>query len=755
MIDPVYFIQDLAVILLSAAVFGYLCGRVGLSPVVGYLMAGLVVGTPEITVPYVTDTARLGVIAQLGVVFLMFSIGLQFQLRKIRELGGRIVLATAVLAILVLTLTRGAADLLALSGVAGLFLAAVFMNSSSAIIGKVIGDEGLGHERYGQVALGVTLMEDIVSVVMLAVLGSYLALEVERAQQSPAAIIVLLVGFAVFVLLLGLLAVPRILGSIGRSGQADLASIFVAGTLLALALIAVRAGYSLALGAFLFGMIVAETSQRSWIERNFRGLKDVFLTVFFVTIGMTIEVQAIPGALKWILLGTAGALLGRSTAAFVALLAVGERPRQALQSALCLTPIGEFSFIIAGIAVAGGIFSETFQVAVVGTALLTSMVSPLLATNAPRLTAFLAEGRYPRIDQWHALYAGFWKGGGTSRSSAFWSIFKKRIAQVVLESVFVLMVLVFAEPLLELLFSTFALTDVLPEALVIVVFWVGVCVLCLVPLVAIWRNLSAMAMILEDARGRGTVYGRVLAAAFRFGFFAVLSIAIWNLLPVGTTRVWILGAVLALTVVLIAAGWRKMVQWHSRVEVALKENLANAGDNGARRLFETHSEGGWRLNIEEFTLPDDTALGGLSLRDCRLRARTGCSLVGIERHGHALRSIGPETQLFPGDELLLLGSREQIAAARRFLGGAARTDEEGQTAQRDLVLESIVIPEGDAAAGRTLAELDWPGRYGVQAVGLRRDGRVFVSLDGATRIEAGDTVLLMGRPDRIEALADE
>ncbi|MCC5806128.1 MAG: cation:proton antiporter [Opitutales bacterium] len=755
MIDPVYFIQDLAVILLSAAVFGYLCGRAGLSPVVGYLMAGLVVGTPEITVPYVTDTARLEVIAQLGVVFLMFSIGLQFQLRKVRELGGRIVLATAVLAVLVLTMARGSADLLALSGVAGICLAAVFMNSSSAIIGKVIGDEGLGHERYGQVALGITLMEDIVSVVMLAVLGSYLALEVDRAQQSPAGIIVMLAGFAVFVLLVGLLVIPRILRRIGRSGQADLASIFVAGSLLTLALIAVRAGYSLALGAFLFGMIVAETSQRGWIERNFRGLKDVFLTVFFVTIGMTIEVQAIPGALKWILLGTAGALVGRGAAAFVALVAVGERPRQALQSALCLTPIGEFSFIIAGIAVAGGIFSETFQVAVVGTALLTSMVSPLLAKNAPRLTAFLAEGRYPRLDQWHAVYAGLWKGGGASRSSTFWRIFKVRIAQVVLESVFVLMVLVFAEPVLRWIHSALPLPDYFPEALIVVVFWVGVCLLCLVPLVAIWRNLSAMAMILEDFRGRGTVPGRILAAVFHFGYFAILSIAIWNLLPVGTTRVWILAAVVALTVFLVAAGWRNMVQWHSRVEVALKENLSAGGEKGARRLFESHREDEWKLNIEEFTLPDDTALGGLSLRDCNLRARTGCSLVGIERHGYALRSIGPETQLFPGDELLLLGSRAQITAARRFLGGAAQSEEERPPPQRDLVLESIVIPENDAAVGRKLAELDWTGRYGVQVVALRREGLVAVSVDGSTRIEAGDTLLLMGRTDRIQALAEE
>lgn len=755
MIDPVFFIQDLAVILLSAAVFGYLCGRIGLSPVVGYLFAGLVVGTPEITVPYVTDPDRLAVIAQLGVVFLMFSIGLQFRLRRVRELGPRIVLATAILAVLVLTFARGAADFLALSGVAGLFLAAVFMNSSSAIIGKVIGDEGLGHERYGQVALGVTLMEDIVSVVMLAVLGSYIALEVGRAQQSPLGIILMLTGFAVFVLLVGLLVVPRILRRIGRAGQADLASIFVAGSLLALALIAVRAGYSLALGAFLFGMIVAETSQRAWIERNFRGLKDVFLTVFFVTIGMTIEVQAIPGALKWILLGTAGALVGRSAAAFVALAAVGERPRQAMQSALCLTPIGEFSFIIAGIAVAGGIFSETFQVAVVGTALLTSMVSPLLAKNAPRLTAFLAEGRHPRLDEWHAVYAGLWRGGGTSRSSAFWRIFNVRIAQVVLESIFVLMVLVFAESVLHWLLGIVSPPELFPEGFVVVAFWVGVCVLCLIPLVAIWRNLAAMAMILEDARGRGTVRGRILAAVFRFGFFAILAISIWNLLPDGTTRLWILAAVAALTVFFVAAGWRSMVQWHSRVEVALKENLANGGGVAARRLFEGYREDEWKLNIEEYTLPDDTALGGLSLRDYNLRARTGCSLVGIERHGYALRSIGPETQLFPGDELLLLGSRSQIAAARRFLGGHAQTSYEDSTRQRDLVLESIVIPENDAAAGRTLAELDWSGRYGVQVVALRRNGSVDLSVDGSSRIEAGDTILLMGRPNRIQALANE
>jgi len=746
MSDPILFIQDLAVIFVSASICAYLCTRIGLSPVVGYLTAGLIVGTPEVVVPYVTDEARIEVIAQLGVVFLMFSIGIQFRLQRIRELGLPIVIATLVTAILVLTAGRMAGVLLGLSEAAGVALAAIFMGSSSAIISKIIQERGMGHERHGQLALGITLMEDIVAVIMLAVLGSYLLIGGDSATRPPVETVGLLMGFAILVFIFGMLLIPRVLRSMDWGGKSETTSIFLAAMIMLMALVAVRAGYSLALGAFLCGMIVAETRQKSMIERSFQGLKDLFLTIFFVTIGMMIDLHAVPGALKWILLGTAGALFGRSLASFTSLLLVGEHPRTAFRSALCLTPIGEFSFIIAGVAVAGGLFSETFQVAAVGTALLTSMISPVLASNGERLSRFLADGHLPRIEQLHQSYARFWSNlarAGASRG--LWTLLRKRVIQIGLELLAISALLIFAAPI----YST--LREFMPALLeskaAYLAYWLLLGVACLIPLVAIWRNFSASALMVAEysdrRRGGSGQQTAVVDILLKTAFALFLGIWIWNLLPADLPRAYLVGGVFLVALPLILLTWRRMVRWHSQVEWAFTESFEVTNADSGRRLFDSWRDEGWDLNVEELFLPDDSAWSGRTLAETQLRQRTGCSIVGMARHGHNLSTIGPSTHLFPGDELLLLGSQTQIEAAREVLTEtilSAATD----SGLDNRVLESCKIMPMNPAVGKSLAELNWSRLYGVQVAALLRDGKTYTALEGSTKIEANDTLLLLG-----------
>lgn len=755
--DPILFIQDLAVILIAATLFAWLCRRMGLSPVVGYLLAGLVVGTPEIVFPYVTDEGRIKVIAQLGVVFLMFSIGLQFRLQRIRELGLRIIAATMMTALLVVTAARLAGDLLGLSEGAALALAAIFVSSSSAIISKVLQERGLGHERFGQLALGMTLMEDVVAVVMLAILGSYLMVGSGLATDArdPLQTVFLLAGFAVLVFTLGILIVPRVLRSIGSPEKSEAMSLFIAATLFLMALVAVRAGYSLALGAFLCGMIVAETRQKPVVERLFRGLKDIFLTIFFVTIGMMIDITAIPAALHWILLGAFGALFGRALAVFVSLVLVGEHPRTAFRAALCLTPLGEFAFIIAGFAVAGGLFSETFQVAAVGAALVTSLVSPVLAAQGDRLSRFLAEGNNSLPERIHMIYGRFWEGlGRASAGGMLWPLLRKRLWQAGLEILMVSTVLLFADPLFRALVDYFG--GPLTHASAYYTFWVVIGVLCLIPLLAVWRNLSAVALILADYsnRARGGSGGGfpLVSIPLKTLFGLLLLLWFWNIIPVELPRAYLLGFVGLIALVVVPLAWRQMIRWHSEVEWALDQSLRTAPASSGRKLFEGWQDQGWDLSIDEFILPDDTAYHGSRLMDTALRQRTGCSIVGIERHGQSLRGISPTTHLFAGDELLLLGTRDQVKAARELL---ERTTEamEGSQALGKQVLESLKV-DGPPVAGQTLAGLNWSRLFGVQVVAIRRDGKTLTSLDHATRICKGDTLLLLGSMDALKAVAD-
>ena len=757
MMDPLLFLQDLAVIILSASIGGYICRRIGLSSIVGYITAGLVVGTPDIVFPYVTDEERISTIAQLGVVFLMFSIGLKFSLRRVRELGLRTVVATALTAFFVFSAARIGADIIGLSAPAGIALAGIFMCSSSAIISKLIEDTGLGHARHGQLALGITLLEDIVAVVMLAVLGSYIVIEGGSVARHPVETVGLLVGFAVLVFVLGSLLLPRMLRSASARGGSEPVSVLVAGLLLAISLLAVHAGYSLALGAFLCGMVVAETRQKSLVERSFQGLKDIFLTIFFVTIGMMVDVSAIPGALKWIVLGTVGALAGRMLAAFIALLLIGEHPRTAFRAALCLTPLGEFSFIIAGVAVGGGLLSEGFQVAAVGTVLCTSLLSPWLATRGERLSRFLAEGEIALLDRAHLAYSQLWRvGEGSSRLNRMWMLLRKRVLQIGIELLLVSTVLIFANELFN--WASRVIPDLYDIPHAEIIFWSVLAVACTVPLLAIWRNLSATAEILAEGFGGGAVAGPIgrafLSVGLRIIFAFLLIVWMWNILPTELPRTLILGITAIIAIPLLLLAWRRFIRIHSEMEWALDQNLKTTALASNKHLFDNWKDQGWNLNVKEFTIPDESSLAGKTLRDIRFRTTTGASVVGIQRHGYPLATVAPTTHLFPGDEILLLGDEQQLRKAIELLGQTGLPDATEGSMQSQVV-KSLKVPEGSPVASQRLEALNWPRTYGVQVIAIMRAGAMLTGLDAKSEVRPGDSLLLLGASSQMAEIAEK
>src|SRR3954468_18541914 len=282
------FIQDLAIILVVAGVVGWICQRIGLSVIVGFLVAGMMVGphTPPITL--VQDVERIDTLAQIGLVFLMFAIGLQLSLRKMRRLGLSLMFATFVGAIVMLNLSRLLGVILGWTADEGLFLAGMLMVSSSAIISKILHETGTNHERSGQLAMGVAVLEDVVAVVMLTVLNSII--EMGRGGGTQVTQTLLLLGaFVVLTGVVGLLLVPWLLRRMSIAADEELQTLGIAGLLFGLAVIAQSAGYSLALGAFLLGTIVAETPHRHQVERTFEGMRDIFSAVFFVAIGMQID----------------------------------------------------------------------------------------------------------------------------------------------------------------------------------------------------------------------------------------------------------------------------------------------------------------------------------------------------------------------------------------------------------------------------------------------------------------------------------
>ncbi|MFM9029995.1 MAG: cation:proton antiporter, partial [Opitutaceae bacterium] len=371
--------------------------------VVGFLVAGMVIGPHTPPFALVTDVERVDTLAQLGLVFLMFSIGLQLSLRKLRRLGFGLLAATFAGALGVYQLTRLAALAAGWSATEGLFLAGMLMVSSSAIISKILRETGTNHERSGQLAMGVTVLEDVVAVVMLTILNSLVHLG--RAGGAGVSQTLLLLGaFVALAGIVGLLLVPWFLRRMSVAAEEELQTLLMGGLLLGLAVVAQAAGYSLALGAFLLGTIVAETPHRHQVERTFAGMRDIFSAVFFVAIGMQIDL-ALLGREALLILGAAAmALLVRPLAISGGLLLTGVPLKTAVRTGLSVSPIGEFSFIIAQLGVTAAVVPPRFYPLAVGVSLVTALVAPLVMRRAEAIAgAVEARQRHERAQQQKGL----------------------------------------------------------------------------------------------------------------------------------------------------------------------------------------------------------------------------------------------------------------------------------------------------------------------------------------------------------------
>ncbi len=748
-------IQDLAIILVVAAVVSWLCQRLGLAPTVGFLGAGIAVGPRTGWLPLVDEVAPVQALVELGMVFLMFSVGLQLSFRRLQRLGLSLLFAALAGGALVFLSARGLGLALGWSSREGLFLAVMLIASSSVIIGRILHAAGLRHERPGQLALGVSILEDVAAVVMLAVLSS--VAQVGRVGADRLTETLLLLGaFVVLAGLAGLLLVPWLLRRISVAADDELQTLGLAGLLFGLAVVAHGAGYSLALGAFLLGAVVAETPYRHQVERTFAGLRGIFSAVFFVAIGMLVDVREL-GRDAGLIAGVAAfALVVRPLAVTIGLTLIGTPVRDGLRTGLTVTPIGEFAFIIAQLGVSAAVVSPRFFPLAVGVSLLTTLAAPVLTRHAEPVAQAVA-GALPRwLVLWLRVYVQWLEKQRRRRAkNLLWQLSRKRIVQVSVGTLFVTGVVVFSGHLFDLVEEWLGAR--FPPQAVELGFWIALTLVILAPLVAIWRNISAMALLYAEITTRGRPRAKrlrpVVETVLKIASGIAISAWLMTILPAEGTARWLLAVTAAVALVALLVLRHKLIFWHSEMEFEIMSTL-EIGDGrkatGATPLLPAH--GKWNLRMVDCTIPDLADCRGQRISELDLRARFGCSIVGIERQGMMLPLPSPETILYPRDKVLLMGSAEQVPEGCAFLVGVS-----GQVPAdsdfEEVRMETIVLPPWSRAAGRTLGELAPAQVHGVQVAGIHRGGLRMLNPGATESLRHGDEILVLGTPVQIAEFA--
>ncbi|MDR0533835.1 MAG: cation:proton antiporter [Verrucomicrobiales bacterium] len=744
-------LQDFAVVLVFAGIAGLLFRRFGLSAIVGYLIAGMIIGPHTPPFSLVGDVERVHTLSQFGLVFLMFFVGLELSLSRIRTLGFSLVWATALLSWLVFNLCQFFAYMMGWNQVSSFVFASMFVVSSSAIISKMLIEGRLSHERYAQNALGITILEDVVVIILLTLLSSQVHISAGDHGDitgGPGKVLGLFAGFVVLSVVIGILFLPRLLKRFNRTGDMDLKVIIVAGLVFSAAVVTGKVGFSPALGAFLFGVVVSGTSFKHKIEKSLMGTQDIFSAVFFASIGMLIDIKTVHHHL-WLVLGVTAFIVPiRIFAASLSFLVTGSEFKTAIRTALILTPIGEFSYILAqaGVGAPGSGVPDYFYVIAVGSSILTSIISPFLVRHADIIADFTANRQPAFLRKSLGAYQVWLQEIVRKQDRIFWwKLTSKRLGQLSIELLLLAGVLIYSvtiqqgiKQLLVDLNLDFSFSPYL--------YWLVIGVVCLVLFVAIWRNIGALSMIYSEACAGREAQARRLRPVIELAIQTVGTVGllwmVWMLFPVQLNGPWAGITVFVIAVIFVALFWRKLIHWYSHFQYSLNQALSGPSPSISSMVTPQQSEF-WRVQLAECVLPDHASCRMKTIAELGLRPKFGCTIVEIERHGALITNPSPDTLLFSGDKLLLFGANNQIKPALDFLQSE---DEPVQSASSisESQLETIgVLPES-ARIGHSLADLQIFAKTGMQVLGIEREGQSTLNPAANHQLKAGDKLLVLG-----------
>ncbi len=745
--DHYTLVHDFVILLLAAGLAGMLCKRIGLSAIVGYLIAGIVIGPYSPPFSLIEDTGHITQLSHVGLVFLMFSIGLELSLSKLQRMGLPIVMATFIGALFMFAFTLLLGHVLGWTPVQSLFVAAMLMVSSSAVIAKIMSELKLNHDRAAQMALAITIVEDVVAVIMLTVLAT------QGAQKSAGfgEVLTALTAFVVLFVCLGLLLLPRILRWLEKRADTELQTLVVAGILFLLSMAAVKAGYSIALGAFLFGALMAEMPQKHAIEESFGSLRNLFGSIFFVAIGMMIEIRLLKEIWLSVLALSVFSLVVRPIACGIALMLVGIPPRQARRGGLLLTPLGEFTFIIAQAGITAAILPASFYPMAVGLSVLTVLATPILNRFADPILRGLEALEPAPVTRFITAYQSWLHQLANSNATPIvWKLIRGRIVQVVVELLFVTGLLIFSRPILTQL-ETSMLATGLDVGVLRTVYWILIGLLILIPLFAVWRNVGALAAIAADAWHMPMITSRFIESSLRTVTAVALGSFIYALFPVALSPVgWVVIGLVVIAIVAIFS--RRLIYWHSAWQHSMNKVLTGHGhtagpEGGADREALAHGLETWDLQLHECTVPLGATYTGRTLAELQIPARFGCFVVEIERNNFPISHPSPDLACFPGDTLLLLGRTAEIEKAFAFLEGDKASDQ-GRGDFDRAVLDSFVVP-GNGPVGRPLGELQIARKTGVRVLGIARENAQILVPQASEVLRPGDRLLGLGTLDQL------
>ena len=747
-----FLVKDLALILMVAGVVTLIFKRLKQPLVLGYIVAGFLVSPHMPYTVSVMDETDIQTWADIGVIFTLFSLGLDFSFKKIVKMGASPVIACIVIVFCMMMLGISVGHGFGWDRMDCIFLGGMLAMSSTTIIYKAFDDMGLRQQKFASMVMSVLILEDILAIVMMVMLSAIAGGSNPDGEQMISS--VLRIGFfLVLWFIVGIFAIPLFLRSVRKLINGETLLVVSLGLCCGMAVLSTKVGFSSAFGAFVMGSILAETIEAEKIIKLVEPVKNLFGAIFFVSVGMLVDPKILVEYAVPILALVGTILVGQAIFGTFGFMLGGESLKSAMRCGFSMAQIGEFSFIIASLGLSLGVISNFLYPVVVAVSVITTFLTPYMIRLA--LPSYQLMEKHLPCKFINILNHFAMSHPSTQQQSKWKSLIRQMaintVAYSILSAATIAMMFTFVLPLMRNLLPGWqlhwyanALTGLLTVVLISPFLRAIVMKKNHSPE---WKRLWVESSINRIPLLFTIVVRYIIALAFIFYIINYLS-RFTNALIV------CIGAV----VVLLMVASRHIKKRSIVMERLFIHNLRSrdiaAQVNGEKRPLYAGHLLDRDIHISEIEVPEDSTWCGKSLKELHLRERFGIDMSSIRRGSQRLNIPNGDTVIFPGDKLQIIGNDDQNHKFAQALTSEL-TPEDVDIEKREMKLRQLIISGGSEFLGKTLIESGIRDKYNCMVVGLE-EGRENLTRVLPTRVfEKGDIIWLVGEEADLQKIQEK
>ncbi|MBO5812104.1 MAG: cation:proton antiporter [Bacteroidaceae bacterium] len=747
MTEELHLVSDLALILISAGIFTIISKALKQPLILGYIVAGFLVGPHLGLFPSVTDTHSVEQWSEIGIIFLLFSLGLEFSFKKLIKVGSSalIMAVTKCIGMFIVGIILG--SVLHWTLMESVFLGGLLSMSSTTIIIKAYDDMKLKNKPYASLVFGSLVFEDLIAILLLVLLST-LAVSNKFAGGEMIGSLLKLGFFMVLWFVVGIFMIPTLLKRAQKYINDEILLIVSIGLCFGMVALAEYVGFSSALGAFVMGSILAETLEGEHIMHLTDSIKDLFGAIFFVSVGMMVDPQVIAEHWLTILVLTVVAMMGILFFSTAGSVLSGQNLENSVHAGFSLAQLGEFAFIIASLGCSLGVMRDFIYPVVVAVSVITTFTTPYMINAAgPAYRLLLRKLPEEWLNRINAFSSSD-KSNTAAAKNEWKRVIRIWLLRVVLYGVVLLALFMGAHLYLDKVLGIFS--DNWSEPLIGIVKTV-------ITLVVMSPFLGGMAISGNDVskslrklikEKKSNVWPALSLLLIRI----LLAMAFVIAVIVDNFKVswWILALVLLAGVVFFLVG-RKTIKKFSLFEERFMANL-NVKEEYARRQSPVATSlkdklSKYDVHTEIVQIPADSLFAGKQLKQLPFRDTTGINIVKILRGDNALLIPSGNEYIYPYDKVLAVGTTEQLAA---FVEMVKATDNRMEKTRRvDFSVEAITLTEDSYLTGKTLREADMRS-YGCMVISIVRKDDIITNPKADFRFQPEDIVWLAGEKSACE-----